>query len=107
MQPKYTKAQIAEKKNEAAKLIAGQGWPQKDAAIHLGISLKTMCKWAKKYGWNEGNKATAYTPQQLLNINAFEAYLKAISEEDCQTFKRHKEAYFKANKQPPMMLVIC
>ncbi len=101
MQQKLSKAQIREKQNEAFRLVIRQRLTQKEACGILGVAEKTMTAWAKKLKWHDAKKVIENSTQlQLLNINAFEVYLKANSEADYQTFKRCMAAYIEACTRP-------
>lgn len=104
MHKKRNKAETAKLQRQAAKMIIVDGMFQKDVAIQLGVSKKTICDWAKKFKWDD-EAETAMQTTQYLNISCFEAFLQARSPEAYQTFKQHLGAYLEDNKPLQRILV--
>ncbi len=100
MQEPLSKLQLAELKNKAARLVIMDGLTQKEAAKQIGVSEKTVSKWAQKHHWAAAAESYLInSPAALLNVTAFSDYLKAADENAYNVFKKHLEAYMKDTKE--------
>lgn len=107
MEKRPNKAEMARLRNQAAKMIIVDGMLQKDVAVKIGVSKKTVNDWAKKYKWNEGKqkKDAAMQTTHYLNIPDFEAYLRSINVDMHQAFKTQLAGYLRANKPVQRVLL--
>lgn len=70
---KLSRKELAEKRIEAREMVVVQGMLQKEAGKQLGISEKTIGKWAKEDDWEGLMKLKA--EKQVLHVSLIDGFM--------------------------------
>lgn len=74
-------------KEQARKMIMEEGLQQKQVAIALSVSEKTISHWVKKYGWR--NEAT----KELYADNPLLSYLRFLEDTYPDTYQQVQNTF--------------